>query len=84
MLKQAYENGYRAAYLKLAAEVSSLPTDKNKPLPVSKPASPAGMSEHPQTTPGGPGKGFTAAQSSGISPGVAQAGLAGLEQSFGR
>jgi hypothetical protein len=86
MLKQAYIAGWNAAFAKLAlaAPTASATPDTSAKLPSLKLPSSGFTAEFPQATPGGSGKGFTAAQSSSISPGVANAGMSGLEQNFGQ
>lgn len=88
MLKQAYIEGWNTALLKHALENAAADSASSNAGGVSTPSlkttgSVPGAAEFPQATPGGGGKGFTAAQSSGISPGVAASGLSGYSQSFG-
>jgi hypothetical protein len=88
MLKTAYTDGWNAAFAKLALSTPAIGGDSSnaggvKAPSLKMPASMPGMAEFPQATPGGVGKGFTGAQSSGISPGVAASGLSGFSQSFG-
>jgi len=88
MLKESYIQGWNAAFAKLALSTPSIAGTSSNAGGVQAPslkttASTLGSAEFPQATPGGSGKGFTAAQSSGMSPGVAASGMSGYSQSYG-